>query len=96
MFIKNAVRMRVATEEEVKALQQQQQQQQRQRLKQQHQQQKQRRGLQIESVARTRQRNMQTQQAKSLHPKWQIPSNVIVKKIVLPPTPSQLRRAERR
>mmetsp|Transcript_3401 Transcript_3401/g.5017 ORF Transcript_3401/g.5017 Transcript_3401/m.5017 type:complete len:85 (-) Transcript_3401:20-274(-) len=84
--------MRVATEEEVKALQQQQQQQ-RQRLKQQ-QQQKQRRGLQIESVARTRHRNKQ--QAKSLHPKWQIPSNVIVKKIVLPPTPSQLRRAERR
>jgi len=83
--------MRVATEEEVKALQLQQQQ--RQRLKQQ-QQQKQRRGLQIESVARTRQRNMQ--QAKSLHPKWQIPSNVIVKKIILPPTPSQLRRAERR
>eukprot|EP00984_Skeletonema_dohrnii_P017764 scaffold8160_cov144-Skeletonema_dohrnii-CCMP3373.AAC.2 len=84
--------MRVATEEEVKALQlqQQQQQQQRQRLKQQ--QGKQRRGLQIESVARNKQR----QQAKSLHPKWQIPNNVIVKKIVLPPTPSQLRRAERR
>lgn len=103
-MFKNAVRMRVATEEEVKALAQQQQQerqrlQQLQQLQQQQQQQQEQKQIQkprlkIESVARSR-RSVNTKQAQQqsnfsfpFHPQFQIPQNVIVKKMILPPTPT--------